>query len=119
MPGLFFISILSLFLITYFISLHADAAEGLMTTFLAEEYLEFGDLLRVKRAAPELVQELSMVLATTPAPVYNTGVAGSVYPGQVAGAPLMTGSVMPGGVVGAPGVMGVGAVPLGVGYPLR
>lgn len=67
-PGLLFVTILSLFLVTYFISLHADAAEGLMTTFLAEEYLEFGDMTRVKRAAPELVNDLRMILATTPAP---------------------------------------------------
>lgn len=63
-PGLLFVSILSLFLVTYFITLHADAAEGLMTTFLAEEYLEFGDIMRVKRAAPELVNDLRLALAT-------------------------------------------------------
>lgn len=34
-PALVFITLLSLFLVTYFISLHSDASEGLLTMFLA------------------------------------------------------------------------------------
>jgi len=52
------ILVLSVYVVTFFVDLHADASEGLSITFLAEEYVEIGDYRQVKRAPPQLVEEL-------------------------------------------------------------
>lgn len=52
------ILVLAIYIVTFFVDVHADASEGLSITFLAEEYLEIGDYRQVKRAPPELVNEL-------------------------------------------------------------
>lgn len=39
-----------------FASLHANAAEGIYVSFLAEEYLEKGDFLNVRKAPIGLVE---------------------------------------------------------------
>lgn len=46
------ILVLAVYVVTFFIDVHADASEGLSITFLAEEYLEIGDYRQVKRASP-------------------------------------------------------------------
>lgn len=56
--AIIFIFFLSLLLVTYFISVHADAAEGLFITFLAEEYLAGGNLNAVQKCSPELLRDL-------------------------------------------------------------
>jgi hypothetical protein len=53
-----FIIIIAFYIVTFFVDVHADAAEGLSITFLTEEYLEIGDYGQVKRAPPQLVNEL-------------------------------------------------------------
>lgn len=58
-----FYSVIISIVITYFVvemfaSLHANAAEGICVSFLAEEYLEHGDFLSVKRAPFGLVESL-------------------------------------------------------------
>lgn len=53
-----FIIIAAFYTVTFFIDIHADAAEGIAISFLTEEYLEYGDFKRVKNASPELVNAL-------------------------------------------------------------
>lgn len=50
------------FVITYFIGIHADAAEALMITFVTEEYLQGGDYAQVSRAPKHLMQQISTTM---------------------------------------------------------
>lgn len=49
-----FTFVLTYFLTTFFASLHADAADAICITFLAEEYLEPGGFEHVVNAPPGL-----------------------------------------------------------------
>lgn len=53
-----FIFFLSILVVTYFISIHADAAEGLFITFLAEEYLSGGNYNAIQKCSPALLTDL-------------------------------------------------------------
>lgn len=57
--GLIFL--VGMFLITYFVSLHADAAEGLCITFLTEEYINTGSFFGVNKAPGLLVSDLMAI----------------------------------------------------------
>lgn len=49
---------------TLFICLHASITEGLLISFLTEEYLEMGSYGNVKRAPPGLLYEVRNVMVT-------------------------------------------------------
>lgn len=53
--------VMALFLTTYFVSLHADAAEAMGITFLTEEYIQSGNMIAVNRAPDALVADLMAV----------------------------------------------------------
>jgi len=53
-----FIAGSSFFIVTFFISLHADAAEALLITFLAELLLSHNDIERVTVAPLALKEDL-------------------------------------------------------------
>lgn len=58
-----FTFVLTYFITTFFASLHADAADALCITFLAEEYLEPGGYQHVVNAPPGLTFDITNALA--------------------------------------------------------
>ena len=58
-----FTFVFTYFIITLFASLHADAADAICITFLAEEYLEPGGYQHVVNAPPGLTFEVTNALA--------------------------------------------------------
>ena len=51
------------FIVTFFSSLHADAADAICITFLAEEYLEPGGFQNVQVAPPGLTFDIALELS--------------------------------------------------------
>lgn len=109
---------LSLFLVTYFISFHSDASEGLLTMFLTEDYLTQTSLVKTNMwvGGAELLQDVRAV-AVPPIPpgMAQTGYVqpGLVQPGLVQTVqPGLVQTVQPGLV--QPGVLQSGYVQPGV-----
>lgn len=101
---------LSLFLVTYFISFHSDASEGLLTMFLTEDYLTQTSLVKTNMwvGGAELLQDVRAV-AVPPIPP-GMAQTGYVQPGLVQ--PGLVQTVQPGLV--QPGVLQSGYVQPGV-----
>ena len=57
-----FTILITYFVVEMFASLHANIAEGICISFLAEEYLESGDFTNVKRAPLGLVDQIRRVV---------------------------------------------------------
>lgn len=52
------VAIVAFIVSTFFICLHANITEGLLISFITEEYLEMGSYSNVKRAPPGLLYEV-------------------------------------------------------------
>ena len=61
--GVVFVFAFVYYLVSAFAGLHADVADALSMTFLAEEYLEPGGFENVKVAPPGLSQDVAGVLS--------------------------------------------------------
>jgi len=60
--NLLIVAFVAFLLCTFFVCLHANITEGLLISFLTEEYLQMGSYSNVKRAPPGLLYEVRNVM---------------------------------------------------------